>query len=72
MAVGAVKPKNRAAVDLGSKGGKKGGPARAATPDSSDRALLSLLKRIKAGKDTTEVREFSIQLERVIFHKQVQ
>ncbi len=119
--------KNAAAVALGRKGGKKGGPARAAklTPeqrresarkavqarwakakepnnyvvrkkadmsiktldkidsnitdavhapavvDTSDRALLELLKRLKKANNPTEVRQISSQLEKVIFHKQV-
>jgi len=99
MAVKARKRKNPAAVALGRKGGKKGGPARAAkltprqrsesarkavqarwakakqrsatsTADSSDNALLALLKRIQAANDPNEVRRLSDRLERVIFHKQ--
>lgn len=98
-----AKKKNPAAVALGRKGGKKGGPARAAkltplqrsesarkavqarwvktkrgtdyqaTPtvaNTSDRAMLDLLKRIKATNDRTEIRKLSDQLERVIFHRQ--
>jgi hypothetical protein len=38
--------------------------------DTSDPALLSLLKQIKATDDPTELRRLSDQLERVIFHKQ--
>ena len=106
MAVKTAKKKDPAAVALGRKGGKKGGPARAAslTPeqrsesarkavqarwarakrggnefqhealpaigDTSDRAALTLLKRIKAAKDQTEIRQLTDQLQRVIFHKQ--
>jgi hypothetical protein len=112
MAVKAAKKKNPAAVALGRKGGKKGGPARAAkltpkqrsesarkavqarwakakedkgyivvkrgkmkiTPtsviDTSDNAVLTLLKRIKETNDQSEIRQLSDQLERVIFHKQ--
>jgi len=122
MAVKAAKKKDPAAVALGRKGGKKGGPARAAalTPtqrsesarkavqarwakankdgayivnkgenlgmktfnefqideampaldDTSDHAALTLLKRIKAAKDQTEIRHLTDQLQRVIFHKQ--
>src|SRR4051812_11054343 len=92
----AVRIKNPAAVALGRKGGKKGGPARAArlTPeqrsesarnavqapwtkakkvnatDISDKALLNLLKRIKATNNPTEIRNLTNQLERVIFNKQ--
>ena len=98
-----TKKKNPAAVALGRKGGKKGGPARAAkltptqrsesarkavqarwakaksgsddeaTPavaDTSDHAALTLLARIKATNDPTEIRHLSDQLERVIFHRQ--
>jgi hypothetical protein len=104
MAVKTAKKKDPAAVALGRKGGKKGGPARAAslTPkqrsesarkavqarwaiakrgtfqhealpaigDTSDHAALTLLKRIKAAKDRTELRHLTDQLQRVIFHKQ--
>src|SRR5216684_3296333 len=108
-----VKKKNPAAVALGRKGGKKGGPARAAkltpaqrsesarkavqarwmkakegkdyivvkrakmentptttsTMDTSDNAVLALLKRIKATNNQDKIRQLSDQLERVIFHK---
>jgi len=113
MGVKATKKKDPAAVALGRKGGKKGGPARAAkltpkqrsesarkavqarwakakegkdymvvgrakeetptttsTVDTSDNAVLALLKRIKATNNQDEIRELSDQLERVIFHKQ--
>jgi hypothetical protein len=99
MAVKATKKKDPAAVALGRKGGKKGGPARAAkltpkqrsesarkavqarwtkakersttsTMDTSDKAVLSLLKRIKEATDQKEIRQLSDQLERAIFHKQ--
>lgn len=102
MAVKAAKKKDPAAVALGRKGGKKGGPARAArltpkqrsesarkavqarwtkarmettpatvsTMDTSDNAVLTLLKRIKATNNQDEIRQLSDQLERVIFHRQ--
>ncbi len=111
MAVKAARTKDPAAVALGRKGGKKGGPARAAkltakqrsesarkavqarwakakegkdyivvkkakgetmptTTDTSDHAVVTLLKRLKATTDPNEVRQLSDQLERVIFHKQ--
>jgi len=113
MVVKAAQKKDPAAVALGRKGGKKGGPARAAkltpkqrsesarkavqarwakakeakdyivvkrakmnttpasTPtDTSDNAVLKLLKRLKETDDQNEIRELSDQLERVIFHKQ--
>ena len=110
MAVKAAKKKDPAAVALGRKGGKKGGPARAAkltptqrsesarkavqarwakakgknyivgkrtkmnttpsTIDTSDNAVLMLLKRIKETNDQNEIRQLSDQLERMIFHKQ--
>ena len=38
--------------------------------DTSDHALLALLKRLKATNDLTKIRDLSDQLERVIFHKQ--
>lgn len=120
----AKRTKDPAAVALGRKGGKKGGPARAAklTPaqrsesarkavqsrwaktkkaddyivekekrtgikrfsefrkqideaasvavNTSDRAVLDILSRIKATKDYAEIRNLSDQLEQVIFHKQ--
>jgi predicted Mrr-cat superfamily restriction endonuclease len=93
---------NSAAVALGRKGGKKGGPARAAkltasqrsesarkavqarwskvkerngelpisALDTSDAALLRLLKRLKSTSDLNEVRRLSAQIEQVVFHKQ--
>ena len=108
MAVKAAKKKDPAAVALGRKGGKKGGPARAAkltprqrsesarkavqarwtkakvankakaettratpsTMDTSDKAVLALLKRIKATNNPGEIRQLTDQLERAIFHKQ--
>ncbi len=124
MAVKTARKKNPAAVALGRKGGKKGGPARAArlTPEqrseiarkavrarwrkakegsvhtkgantainkfgesrnqidepapaaadsnTSDHALLTLLKRLKETGDPTKIRRISNQLERLIFHKQ--
>lgn len=38
--------------------------------DTSDQALLALLKRLKATNDPTEIRQLSNQVERVIFHQQ--
>lgn len=38
--------------------------------DASDKAVLALLKRIKATNNRTEIRQLSDQLERVIFHRQ--
>ena len=108
MPVKAAKKKNPGAVALGRRGGKKGGPARAAkltprqrsesarkavqarwakarkaadaktekTPtatskmDTSDDAVLALLKRIKSTNDPNEVRQLSDRLERIIFHRQ--
>lgn len=108
MAARAARKKDPAAVSLGRKGGKRGGPARAAklTPaqrsesarravqarwsgkakqekgavtktdtlppaiDTSDNAVLVLLRRLKETNDQTEIRKLSDQLERVIFHRQ--
>jgi hypothetical protein len=114
MALKVTKTKDPSAVALGRKGGKIGGPARAAklTPeqrsesarkavqarwmrkakegkdyrvakrantriplagnviDTSDNAMLAILKRLKTTTNPTEVRQLSDQLERVIFHKQ--
>ena len=38
--------------------------------DTSDKALLNLLNRLKATVDPAEIRELSDQIERVVFHKQ--
>jgi hypothetical protein len=111
MAARVARTKDSTAVALGRKGGKKGGPARAAklTPkqrsesarkavqarwakanegrehavvkqaktktaptaiDTSDNAVLALLKQIKETNDQNEIRQLSNQLERTIFHKQ--
>jgi len=73
---GIMKPmlrKNPRAVTFARKGGNSHGPARATkrTPqDTSDRALISLLKRLKATSDPNEIRRLSDQIERVVFHKQ--
>jgi hypothetical protein len=40
------------------------------TIETSDNALVALLKRIKAANDPTEIKQLSNELERVIFHKQ--
>jgi hypothetical protein len=45
-------------------------PTATPTIDTSDNAVLALLKRIKATNSRNEVRQLSDQLERVIFHKQ--
>lgn len=41
-----------------------------ASTDTSDNAVLTLLKRIRETNDQNEIRQLSDQLERVIFHKQ--
>jgi hypothetical protein len=91
----AERVKNAAAVALGRKGGRKGGPARAAKltdkqrhesarkaaqarwaktsakkKETSDGAVLKLLKLLKDASDPAEVRQLSDRLERAIFHKQ--
>lgn len=38
--------------------------------DTSDNAVLVLLRRLKETNDQTEIRKLSDQLERVIFHRQ--
>ena len=43
---------------------------RVVTADTSDEALLALLKRLKTASNTTEVRRLSNKIEQVIFHKQ--
>jgi hypothetical protein len=43
---------------------------RNASINTSDKALTVILKRLKETEDSTEIRELSDQLERVIFHKQ--
>jgi len=45
-------------------------PAPTTRVDTSDRALLALLKSIKATDNPAEIRRLADQLERVIFHKQ--
>lgn len=110
-----MKRKSAAAVELGRRGGLKGGPARAAvlTPEErsqsakkavmarwakaksggdagtaratdkpkeakkpkpaiarDDATLITLLSRLKATVDPTEIRRLSNQIERVVFHKQ--
>jgi len=45
-------------------------PTATSTMDTSDKAVLSLLKRIKEANDQKEIRQLSDQLERAIFHKQ--
>ncbi|HEY7387691.1 MAG TPA: hypothetical protein VH640_04235 [Bryobacteraceae bacterium] len=92
MAIETNRKKDPAAVALGRKGGKKGGPARAAKlspaqrsesarkavqarwakAETSDRAVLRLLKQLKTTDDPQEVRRLSNELERLIFHKQFQ
>jgi hypothetical protein len=52
------------------RGVKKNGEAMPAAGDTSDRAALALLKRIKATNDQTEIRHLTDQLQLVIFHKQ--
>ena len=38
--------------------------------DTSDKALLNLLNRLKATVNPAEIRDLSDQIERVVFHKQ--
>ncbi len=45
-------------------------PVNSSTVDTSDNAVLALLKRIKETGDQNEIRQLSDQLERAIFHKQ--
>ena len=40
------------------------------TPDTSDRAVLALLQRMRTTDDPAEIRKLSDELERAIFHKQ--
>ena len=67
MAVRLKKRKNPAAAAPGWKGGKKGHPTVTST-DTSDRAVVALLKRLKVANDPNEARQLSDQLERLIFH----
>src|SRR5437764_1162526 len=39
-------------------------------PDTSDDAVLALLKRLKSANNASEVRRLSDQIERAIFHRQ--
>lgn len=45
-------------------------PTSTSTLDTSDKAVLTLLSRIKETDDPNEIRQLSDQLERMIFHKQ--
>jgi hypothetical protein len=45
-------------------------PTRTNPVDTSDKALVTLLNRLRATVDPTEIRELSDQIERVVFHKQ--
>jgi hypothetical protein len=47
-----------------------GAASAEAVDDTSDQALLDLLKRLKATSDPTTIRQLSNQIERVVFHKQ--
>jgi hypothetical protein len=98
--------KNRAAVALGRKGGRKGGLARAArltaeqrsasarnavrarwaklktgasaskpvpavpTGNASKTALHRCLDRLKEATDSSEIRRLTVELQRIVFHKQ--
>lgn len=42
----------------------------AVSTDTSDHAVLELLKSLKAARDLAEIRSLSDRLERLIFHKQ--
>jgi hypothetical protein len=44
--------------------------ARSVPINTSDGAMLDILKRIRSAKSATEIRRLSRQLERVILHKQ--
>ena len=57
--------KNPDVVPWGRQSSKKSGP------DTSDHAVLAVLKRLKTTSDPTEIRELSNRLERTIFHKQL-
>jgi len=46
------------------------GSATTAIAETSDNALLALLKRIKTTEDPIELRRLSDRLERLMFHKQ--
>ena len=48
----------------------KQGSVADTTPDTSDRALGSLLKRLRTTSDIAEIRQLSEQIERIVFHKQ--
>ena len=67
MVVKAAKRKNPAAIALGRKGGKKGGPARAAklTPrqrsDSARKAVQARWANAKEGSDYTVIRRAKME-----------
>jgi len=52
------------------KGGNNRATPATAAPDTSDHALLALLKRLKATNEPNEIRQLSDRIERVVFHKQ--
>jgi hypothetical protein len=62
--------KNSATIPDGRKGAPARAAADAATVDTSDDALATLLKRLKTTADPAEIRRLSDQIERVVFHKQ--
>jgi hypothetical protein len=76
--------KHSAVVALGSRKPLKDGPTAKKTTarnlpanpsvispdDTSDKALATLLKRLKATTDPDEIRQLSEQLERIVFHQQ--
>jgi hypothetical protein len=77
-----IKRKNPAAVALGRKGGKKGGPARAAklTPEqrseSARRAVQARwgkgLSNQKQAESQSELRRLTEELQRIVFRRQYQ
>jgi hypothetical protein len=52
------------------EGQRSGREAQKKKTDVSDRALASLLHRLKATVDPIEIRQLSEQIERIVFHKQ--
>ena len=57
---------------VASQDGRKEVPATPNTcaGDTSDQALMALLSRLKAAVDPEEIRQLSVQIERIVFHKQ--
>jgi hypothetical protein len=45
-------------------------PVHSSNADTSDRALATMLKRLRTATDLTEIRLLSKKIEQIVFHKQ--